>query len=137
MATKFCCRCSVLKQLELFVKDKRGTGGRSTLCKACANIRASTAYASNVNGRRDKARAASREQNRIAVARRGGSWGSEARKKWVREYERRRRAELHDCYVRQELARRTVLSRADIPDEMVGAKRLVLAIKRHIKESSK
>ena len=136
---KTCAKCGETKQAGQF-RTRRAT------CKPCQAEYDRQYYAEN----RDKAREY-RTENRDKIAERQRQYRAEnldKRAELHRQYraenrdkiaerKRQHRAALPDAYVAQEIKRGTALTRADIPPELLEAKRLQLKLKRLAREAMK
>ena len=136
---KTCAKCGETKQAGQF-RTRRAT------CKPCQAEYDRQYYAEN----RDKAREY-RTENRDKIAERQRQYRAENRDKIAEyhlqyysenrdkkaEYLRQYRAALPDACVAQEIKRGTTLTRADIPPELLEAKRLQLKLKRLAREAMK
>ena len=151
--TKACTKCKEEKELTEFAKDKNHKDGRSSRCKKCL-------YAIHKvyqETHRDSCRTANRksyhknreyylaknkerywakrerliEYGRSRYRLNKASISQKAKRKNHESYE-----SLSDSYVRSLLVKRNGLSCADIPQELVDAKRAHLKLGRAIKQAS-
>ena len=53
---------------------------------------------------------------------------------YLRNLKRKYRMDLHDTYIKELIVKNSVLSRKEIPQEYIEAKREHLKLKRHLKE---
>lgn len=141
METKTCCRCNETKLLTEFNLKPQAA------CKACINIyqaiyRERTKERRNAAGRvryierrdelRDKgARYRKQHQARLNASQREYA-KREDRVVADRELRRKYRAELTDAFVRRALTKKTGISSASVPLELISLKRLQLQIMRSI-----
>ena len=121
---KTCAKCGETKQAGQF-RTRRAT------CKPCQAEYDRQYYAEN----RDKAREY-RTENRDKIAERWRQHRAENRDK-IAEYHRQYSAALTDALVASRITDGTNLTRADIPPELLEAKRLQLKLKRLAREAMK
>lgn len=114
--TRVCRKCGQEKPLSEFAKDKTRTLGHSYICKQCKYEQSRNWRAANPEKVREwsrKWRAANPEKAR----------------KWCREYGRKKRENLADGYLINQLKRRNL----PITPETIDYKRIQLKLYREIK----
>ena len=144
---KKCSKCKEEKSLDCFDLSKNGGYGVQSYCKDCMRIFKKKYYSKN----KEKINKHSREyhlknkekinkydreyysKNKEKIAERQREYKLKNREK-VRKKSREQRKQLADVYVANLITQRTDLTIADIPSDLIEAKRLEIKIKRIIKE---
>jgi predicted nucleic acid-binding Zn-ribbon protein len=151
---KRCTKCGEVKSLEEFCVDKTIKSGRSSRCKECRREYLRKWREKNRGKLLERSRqwvAENPEKRRETVrksdAKNAKKRREKARERYAENRERlnldtlkrgaRNRKNLSDVYVRQLMTKRSPLLHADIPQELVEAKRVELKIKRYLREQSK
>ena len=118
---KKCSKCKEEKSLDCFGLNKNGRYGVGNRCKDCNLIYFKEYYLKN----KEKINKYFKEYR---------SKNKENCKKIVKKYKKKQREQLEDGYIVQLITQNTGLTTADIPSELIEAKRLEIKIKRIIKE---
>lgn len=107
-------------------------------CKACARAISKAAYGDTAEQQRQKT-AEWRRNNPEKKKAYQKAYAARSRE-FIKAYEKQRREELTDAYIRSRMVRRDygprILSASDIPKELVDLKRMQILIKRQLKEST-
>ena len=144
--TRVCRKCGQEKPLSEFAKDKTRTLGHSYICKQCKYEQSRNWRAANPEKVREwsrKWRAANPEKVRTKkrkwraanpekVRERSRKWreaNPEKARKWCREYGRKKRENLADGYLINQLKRRNL----PVTPETIDYKRIQLKLYREIK----
>ena len=118
---KKCGKCKEEKSLDCFYLNKSGKYGVRSDCKLCRRIYAKEYYSKNkenLNKYRREYHIKNKENiNKIGMI-----------------YNKKQIEQLGDPYITRLITQRTDLTKADIPSELIEAKRLEIKIKRIIKE---
>jgi len=148
---KKCSKCKEEKSLDCFGLNKNGRYGVGNRCKDCNliyfkeyylknkeyfNKRSREYYLKNKENLRKKSREYnSKNKEKInKYFKEYRSKNKENCKKIVKKYKKKQREQLEDGYIVQLITQNTGLTTADIPSELIEAKRLEIKIKRIIKE---
>lgn len=121
-----CPNCGPLEQV-MFVRNPQRADGLSRLCRTCTNARTRSYRTKHLHRRRlgNKQWYHNNPDKALAAAARRD-------KSKLRDYQRRRTAELHDGYVAANLARGACSSK-DIPPALIEAKRIQIQLRRVIR----
>ena len=150
---KVCGECNKNKDINLFFNRQDSKDGKNNICKACKkekniiyrkNNKEKIRLMKQKYRKTDRAKRLKKEsyyRNIESIRKKDRIRGKIYREKnrdkttsYLRNLKRKYRMDLHDTYIKELIVKNSVLSRKEIPQEYIEAKREHLKLKRHLKE---
>lgn len=140
---KRCSKCQKLRSRDQFYRRAQSADGLQNRCKPCQHADSAARAKANPakhSGAAKKWRAANPERSKAisaAWARMDYAGNKEQHREKHRRDEAARREALGDRYVRSLIAKRVGCARAEVPRDLVAAKREWLRVSRKLNEDAK
>ena len=119
--TKKCTKCKVVKDIDLFYRNKNHLDGRQHACKKCANIMTKKwRFGKGFKAYRNYKKSPEVYKRHL---------------EYNRKNTKKQRDNLDDCYIRKLISTKSLyLKPDDIPDEYIKAHKINLKLKRLLRK---